>query len=127
MVRRSLVARAAATGLAVVVVVVAVLFFFTLTPPLSSPFETKKTKQNKQLEEELQDDLKWSIEVKKVLHSGKSDFQSVELVDSGPFGKVRETEEGDFFFRLIFFRSLFFFSFFTSSRYSHFFFSSSPI
>ena len=41
-----------------------------------------------QLEEELQDDLKWSISVTKVLHSGKSDFQSVELVESGPFGTV---------------------------------------
>jgi len=45
-----------------------------------------------QLEEEIQDDLKWSIRVNAVLHSGKSDFQSVELVDSGPFGKVREKE-----------------------------------
>lgn len=42
----------------------------------------------KWLEEEIQDDLKWSIQVKQVLHSGKSEFQSVELVDSGPFGKV---------------------------------------
>ena len=41
-----------------------------------------------QLEEEIQADLKWSILVKKKLYSGMSDFQSVELVDSGPFGKV---------------------------------------
>ncbi|BDA48541.1 Polyamine aminopropyltransferase [Coccomyxa sp. Obi] len=40
------------------------------------------------LEEEIQEDLKWSILVKKKLFSGKSDFQSVELVESGPFGKV---------------------------------------
>lgn len=42
-----------------------------------------------QLDEEIQEDLKWSILVKKKLYSGKSDFQSVELVESGPFGKVR--------------------------------------
>jgi spermidine synthase len=42
-----------------------------------------------QLEEEIQEDLKWTILVKKKLYSGKSDFQSVELVESGPFGKVR--------------------------------------
>lgn len=41
-----------------------------------------------QLEEEIQEDLKWSILVKQKLYSGKSDFQSVELVDSGPFGKA---------------------------------------
>ncbi|CAL5223876.1 g6467 [Coccomyxa viridis] len=40
------------------------------------------------LEEEIQEDLKWSILVKEKLYSGKSDFQSVELVESGPFGKV---------------------------------------
>lgn len=40
------------------------------------------------LEEEIQEDLKWCVEVKTVLHSGKSDFQTMELVESGPFGKV---------------------------------------
>ena len=44
----------------------------------------------KQLEEEIQADLKWSILVKKKLYSGMSDFQSVELVESGPFGKVSQ-------------------------------------
>ena len=61
-----------------------------------SPFFSSSSSFTLQLEEELQDDLKWSIEVKEILHSGKSDFQSVELVDSGPFGKVREEES--FFF-----------------------------
>ena len=41
-----------------------------------------------QLEEEIQEDLKWCVEVKHVLHSGKSEFQTMELVESGPFGKV---------------------------------------
>ena len=41
-----------------------------------------------QLEEEIQEDLKWSILVKKKLFSGKSDFQTVELIESGPFAKV---------------------------------------
>ena len=41
-----------------------------------------------QLEEEIQEDLKWCIEVKEVLHSGQSEFQTMELVRSGPFGKV---------------------------------------
>lgn len=40
------------------------------------------------LEEEIQEDLKWCVEVKHVLHSGKSDFQTMELIESGPFGKV---------------------------------------
>ena len=41
-----------------------------------------------QLEEEIQEDLKWCVEVKEVLHSGQSEFQTMELVSSGPFGKV---------------------------------------
>jgi len=41
-----------------------------------------------QLEEEIQEDLKWCVEVKEVLHSGASEFQTMELVRSGPFGKV---------------------------------------
>lgn len=41
-----------------------------------------------QLEEELQEDLTWSILIKEILHSGRSKFQKVELADSGPFGKV---------------------------------------
>ena len=41
-----------------------------------------------QLEEEIQDDLKWCMIVKAILHSGQSDFQAVELIESGPFGKV---------------------------------------
>ncbi|KAL3138825.1 hypothetical protein ABBQ32_005660 [Trebouxia sp. C0010 RCD-2024] len=40
------------------------------------------------LEEEIQEDLKWCVEVKHILHSGKSDFQTMELIQSGPFGKV---------------------------------------
>lgn len=41
------------------------------------------------MEEEIQEDLKWSILVKKKLFSGRSDFQTVELIESGPFAKVR--------------------------------------
>ena len=41
-----------------------------------------------QLEEEIQSDLKWCVEVKEVLHSGASSFQTMELVSSGPYGKV---------------------------------------
>jgi thermospermine synthase len=41
-----------------------------------------------QLEEDLADDLKWSMLVKKVLYSGKSEYQEVDLIDVGPFGKV---------------------------------------
>ena len=47
-----------------------------------------------QLEEEIQADLKWCMTVEKVLHSGRSDFQSVELIESGPFGKV-SNRQGD--------------------------------
>ncbi len=42
-----------------------------------------------QLEEELQDNLKWSMLTTAILHAGKSKFQDVELIESGPFGKVR--------------------------------------
>jgi spermidine synthase len=40
------------------------------------------------MEEEIEEDLKWSYQVKAVLHTGKSDFQDVGLLDTGPFGKV---------------------------------------
>lgn len=41
-----------------------------------------------QLEEDLGDDLKWSMRVNEVLYSGKSEYQEVDLIDVGPFGKV---------------------------------------
>eukprot|EP00882_Tetradesmus_deserticola_P031094 GHRQ01035144.1.p1 GENE.GHRQ01035144.1~~GHRQ01035144.1.p1 ORF type:complete len:136 (+),score=19.79 GHRQ01035144.1:481-888(+) len=40
------------------------------------------------LEEDLADDLKWSMLVNKVLYSGKSKYQEVDLIDVGPFGKT---------------------------------------
>lgn len=40
------------------------------------------------LEEDLADDLKWSMRVNQVLFSGKSSFQEVDLIDVGPFGKT---------------------------------------
>ncbi|GAQ87780.1 spermine synthase [Klebsormidium nitens] len=40
------------------------------------------------LEEELQDDLKWSVQVKSILYQGASKFQDIELIESGPFGKL---------------------------------------
>jgi len=40
------------------------------------------------LEEEIQDDLKWINSVKSILHAEVSDFQDVELLETGPFGKV---------------------------------------
>jgi hypothetical protein len=42
----------------------------------------------KQLEEDLADDLKWTMQVKEVLFSGKSEFQEVDLIHTGPFGRV---------------------------------------
>lgn len=42
-----------------------------------------------QLEEDLGDDYRWSYRVTKVLYSGKSEFQEVDLVDTPTFGKVR--------------------------------------
>lgn len=41
-----------------------------------------------QLEEEIQEDLKWCMSVTEVLHSTTSEFQAIELISSGPFGKV---------------------------------------
>jgi len=40
------------------------------------------------LEEDLGDDLKWSMRVNEVLYSGKSEYQEVDLIDVGPFGKT---------------------------------------
>ena len=42
----------------------------------------------RQLEEELQSDLRWQFLVKSILYTGRSKFQDVELLDSGPFGKA---------------------------------------
>ncbi|CAM6123473.1 unnamed protein product [Calypogeia fissa] len=39
-------------------------------------------------EEELEEDLRWVFGVSKILHTGVSEFQDIELVESGPFGKV---------------------------------------
>eukprot|EP00803_Ostreobium_quekettii_P007900 evm.model.scf_114.3 EVM.evm.TU.scf_114.3 scf_114:77875-84648(-) len=39
-------------------------------------------------EEMIQDDLKWSFSVEGILHSGESKYQTVHLVQTGPFGKV---------------------------------------
>ena len=40
------------------------------------------------LEEEIQDDLRWTYSVKSLLHTEISQFQDVELLETGPFGKV---------------------------------------
>eukprot|EP01023_Acetabularia_acetabulum_P056427 TRINITY_DN6552_c0_g1_i1.p2 TRINITY_DN6552_c0_g1~~TRINITY_DN6552_c0_g1_i1.p2 ORF type:complete len:326 (-),score=52.12 TRINITY_DN6552_c0_g1_i1:126-1103(-) len=40
------------------------------------------------LEEEIQDDLKWNVLVSNILHQGESEFQSMELVESVPFGTI---------------------------------------
>jgi hypothetical protein len=41
------------------------------------------------LEEDLADDLVWKMQVKEVMFSGKSEYQEVDLINTGPFGKVR--------------------------------------
>ena len=46
------------------------------------------TSNTHQLEEELEPDLKWSMAVTEILHTGKSDFQDVALVNTSRFGKV---------------------------------------
>lgn len=40
------------------------------------------------LEESIQEDLKWMYSVESIIHKEASQFQDVELIDSGPFGKV---------------------------------------
>lgn len=40
------------------------------------------------LEEDLGDDLKWSMRIKNVLYSGRSQYQEIDLVNTGPFGKA---------------------------------------
>lgn len=47
-----------------------------------------------QLEEDLGDDYRWSYRVSKVLFSGKSEFQEVDLVDTPTWGKVRAAGVG---------------------------------
>eukprot|EP00850_Spirogloea_muscicola_P022132 SM000278S10019 [mRNA] locus=s278:138022:141251:- [translate_table: standard] len=39
-------------------------------------------------EEELEEDLRWVFGVSRILHSGTSEYQDIELIESGPFGKV---------------------------------------
>jgi hypothetical protein len=52
-----------------------------------------RTRHRAQLEEDLGDDLKWSMMVKNVMFSGKSKFQEVDLIHTGPFGKVRRPRD----------------------------------
>ena len=54
------------------------------TPPQNNPPHSNI----KKLEEDLADDLKWSMMVRNVMFSGKSDFQEVDLIHTAPFGKV---------------------------------------
>lgn len=42
-----------------------------------------------QLEEDISEHLRWSINLKSILNAGKSEFQAYELVDTYQFGKVR--------------------------------------
>ena len=42
-----------------------------------------------QLEEDLGDHLKWSMRVSRGLHTGQSPYQSMELLQTPAFGKVR--------------------------------------
>lgn len=39
-------------------------------------------------EEDIEEGLRWSYAVKEVLHTGKSEFQTVELFDTLPWGKT---------------------------------------
>jgi thermospermine synthase len=67
---------------------VAARAFSLLPPPLAHPSPATTTLTTQQLEEDLADDLKWTMQVKEVLFSGKSDFQEVDLIHTGPFGRV---------------------------------------
>lgn len=44
-----------------------------------------------QIEEELGEGWRWSHKVKRVLHTGESQYQQVELMDTNQWGKVSET------------------------------------
>lgn len=54
-------------------------------------------------EEEIEEDLRWVFSITSILHTGVSEFQSIELIESGPFGKVLildgklQSAEGDEF------------------------------
>ncbi|CAI5952157.1 unnamed protein product [Closterium sp. NIES-64] len=39
-------------------------------------------------EEEIEENLRWVFGVTNILHTGVSEFQDIELLESGPFGKV---------------------------------------
>jgi len=58
----------------------------TPSPPPSTVEEPRK--RCLWFEEELEQDLRWVFGVSKILHTGVSEFQNIELVESGPFGKV---------------------------------------
>lgn len=51
---------------------------------------------HRKLEEELEPDLRWSMQVSKVLHEGQSEFQQVALVETPRFGKVNLSRLADF-------------------------------
>ncbi|KAH9536983.1 hypothetical protein CY35_16G028200 [Sphagnum magellanicum] len=70
-----------------------------ITPPVLQEKEeeeehVKNCKQQQQqrcslwFEEEVERDLRWVYGISKILHIGASEFQTIELVESGPFGKV---------------------------------------
>lgn len=50
--------------------------------------EPERKKRGLWFEEELEPDLRWVFGVSKILDTGVSEFQDIELVESGPFGKV---------------------------------------
>lgn len=54
----------------------------------TTPSDESTTTGRLWLEEELSDGLKWSMLVKRVLHTGKSEYQTMELLDTVEFGKI---------------------------------------
>nr|XP_024367438.1 thermospermine synthase ACAULIS5-like isoform X2 [Physcomitrium patens]XP_024367439.1 thermospermine synthase ACAULIS5-like isoform X2 [Physcomitrium patens]XP_024367440.1 thermospermine synthase ACAULIS5-like isoform X2 [Physcomitrium patens]XP_024367441.1 thermospermine synthase ACAULIS5-like isoform X2 [Physcomitrium patens]XP_024367442.1 thermospermine synthase ACAULIS5-like isoform X2 [Physcomitrium patens]XP_024367443.1 thermospermine synthase ACAULIS5-like isoform X2 [Physcomitrium p len=56
--------------------------------PKTVDAEVEPRKRCLWFEEELEEDLRWVFGVSKILHTGVSEFQNIELVESGPFGKV---------------------------------------
>ena len=54
------------------------------------PNATNETTKRLWLEEDLGNDIRWSYRVSKVLFSGKSEFQDIDLVETPTFGKVRK-------------------------------------
>ncbi|MFS7978626.1 putative thermospermine synthase [Helianthus anomalus] len=44
-------------------------------------------------EEEIEEDLRWCFALNSILHTGATQFQDIQLLDTKPFGKITNSME----------------------------------